>query len=558
MEFIEGKDLRSFIRSGRPLGLDRTLGILDQLCNIVKYMHGQGVYHLDLKPENIFCCSNSRIKVIDFGLASCTHFPDLLSTDLQIPLGTPWYVAPEQLQGDRNDPRSDMYSMGILLYEMLTGRLPWARSNKLRVARRRLHFEPAPPRSIQKDIPPQIQSIILRAIARLPDKRYANIAAFQNDLKKWQKLPVTASGRTYRRLPLWKRYWPRRFISSKMQEVRSVVAFPRKQIIGAIIDTPDSDVMLAELKKQALIRSAEITLVHVIEEDDDSHVRRYGIIVEGEKFMCRLEGAVQLLRRCSLDPGIRLIRGEVVEVLRRLCADDSVELLVVAGSRKDDGGLWTGSVCKRLLKECPCRVVIAADKPFSPLNKQKSLIPDELTEAQVLAFDIFLVDIWYEQLHYYTDALYRKIIKVMASDIVDKKKCLLEQFLVALEHRKQWHKVSSMMIPVHKSFLSFEEKISDSQHANPETLQKLYLDDFLPLSCRLKVVLSEVSSVLHEHLESDISSVPFLTNSSCPVNMPSLSCYGPLLRTFDLGRDINVLMQRQKERGYQLEATETN
>jgi len=206
MEKISGQDLRAKVGRNRSLELHDALPLIDSLCDVVGYLHSQSIIHLDLKPENIICLKNSTIKLIDFGLASCQALPDLLAFDLQNPQGTPWYIAPEQLLGERADPRCDIYSIGMLFYEMLTGQLPWPRSSKVHIARRRLRHEPTPPRYFNSDIPPQIQSIMLRAISRHAGNRYASVQEMQNDLRSWQQLPITVSGQTVKRPSLWRRF----------------------------------------------------------------------------------------------------------------------------------------------------------------------------------------------------------------------------------------------------------------------------------------------------------------------------------------------------------------
>lgn len=359
MEYVNGKDLRSMVAKGHVLGLDTALQLIRQLCEVAAYLHDNSILHLDLKPENILCCQDSRIRVIDFGLASHTGFPDLLSLDFKNPQGTPWYIAPEQLLGQRADPRCDIYSIGMLLYEMLTGCLPWPRSGKLQVARRRLRHDPAPPRAYNPEIPPQIQDIILRAIARKAENRYSTIGAMQNDLSNWRKQPVTPTGSSCKKPPLWRQLLPHPAIKKEDLTPRTVHNPQAKpQIIGALIDSGESDAMLAEVKKSALLRSAEVTLVHVIEEEGDSHFRRYGITVEGENLMARLEQAMQILQHSDIEPTVRLIRGEVVEVLCRLCKELHTCMLVIGTSRKKDGFLRSASVLRRLEQKghCPLRI----------------------------------------------------------------------------------------------------------------------------------------------------------------------------------------------------------
>ncbi|MEN8211834.1 MAG: protein kinase, partial [Thermodesulfobacteriota bacterium] len=410
MEYVQGKDLRSMVGRLHRVELDTALTLMIYLSEVVSYLHEQDIVHLDLKPENIICLKDSTIKVIDFGLASCRNLSDFLSRDLKNPQGTPWYISPEQLLGERADPRCDIYSMGMLFYEMLTGHLPWPRSSKVHIARRRLRHDPTPPRHYNPEIPPQIQDIILHAIARNAKERYASVKDMQQDLECWQKLPITATGRNTQQLSLWQRLFPGKSVQqSPTKHKRVEIAEGKPQVIGALIDSPGIDSMLAEVKKQAFIQSSEVTLVHVIEEESDSDVRRYGIAVEGEQLMTELERAVQILRRFSIDPNIRLVKGEVVDVLKRLSRELGAQLMVLGVSRKKKGLLRGASIQRRLGKSSPCDIIVAEEEVFSPAASLVDLQPDQLTARQVLTCDIFLVDLWYEHLHYHTDLIYHKL-----------------------------------------------------------------------------------------------------------------------------------------------------
>ncbi len=544
MEYVSGQDLRSRVGKNRPLELNTALSLMGQLCSVVTYLHEQSIVHLDLKPENIICLQDSGIKVIDFGLASCRSLPDLLAFDLKNPQGTPWYIAPEQLLGERDDPRCDIYSMGMLFYEMLTGRLPWPRSSKVHIARRRLRHDPTPPRYYNPEIPPRIQAIVLRAIARYAEDRCACVQDMQHDLQCWQQLPVTETGRSSKQASLWRRLFPGKAIQlSGREQKRTKASGAKPQIIGALVDSSKSDDMLAEVKKQALIRSGEVTLVHVIEEESDSHVRRYGIAVEGEQLMAGLEKAVQILRRCSIDPTIRLIRGEVVDVLERLCMDLDAELLVLGVSRKKEGLLRGASVRRRLEKHCPCQVVVAGKEQFSPATDLTNHQPEQLTKQQVLACDIFLVDLWYEHLHYHTDCIYQLLLYPEQDIDLSEANCRFGHFLASLETSGNWQEVISMLEPVHQQFHRVVARMAKLCHNDHAGLQALYIRESLPLSCRLKKELGRVSSFLRAHLDMEPPAVPFLADETCPVTMPDLACYGPLLRAFNLDQDLCVLVE---------------
>ena len=545
MEYVEGKDLRSWIGKNRSLELGLALTLMNQLCEVIRYLHDHSIVHLDLKPENVICCNDSSIKVVDFGLASSHSLPDLLHLDLDIPLGTPWYIAPEQLLGERSDPRCDIYAMAMVFYEMLTGNLPWPRSSKVHIARRRLRHDPTPPRFYKPDIPPQIQSIILRAIARHAEERYASIQDFQHDLNCWQQLPVTATGNTVKQPSLWKRLFPGKAIQKNSRN-RQEVDLPgeKPQLIGALIDSERSDTMLAELKKQALVRSADVTLLHVVEEESDSHVRRYGITVEGEKLMARLEQAVQLFRRYGIDPTIRLVRGEVVDVLANLCTDLNAELLVLGSSRKKEGLLRSASVRRRLEKNCPCPLIVAEEQHFSVTTDLSALQPDQLTAKQVLICDIFLVDLWYEHLHVHTDFIYQLLLHPERDVALDEKHCQFGRFLALLDTTGNWEKVTSILEPIHRKFHQAARQMAELNEHDHSSLQDIYIRESLPLSCEFKKELGYISCLLRAHLDKAPPSVPFLVDKTCPVSQPDLACYGPLLGALNLDQDLCVLIQK--------------
>ena len=547
MEKISGQDLRVKVGRDRHLELNDALALMHNLCDVVAYLHEQAIVHLDLKPENIICLEDNKIKLIDFGLASCSSLPDLLALDLQNPQGTPWYIAPEQLLGKRDDPRCDIYSMGMLFYEMLTGQLPWPRSSKVHIARRRLRHDPAPPRYYNPEIPPQIQSIILRAVSRHAADRYSSVSEMQRDLQCWQQLPITTEGRNNRKASIWSRFFPGKTIQKTGTKAkRTRLSESKPQIIGALIDSSTSNNMLKEVEKQTLIRSAEVTLVHVIEEESDDQTTRYGVTVEGEQMMAELERSVQNLRRFSIDPTIRLIRGEVVDVLQNLARELEAELLVLGTSRKKGSLLRGASVQRRLekKKECSCQVVVAAEEKFSPAVDLKDMQPDQLTEQQLLACDIFLVDLWFEHLHYHTDLIYQWLLYPEQETDLSEEHCRFGQFLVSIEASGNWPHLTSILGPIHLQFHEVTAKMAELQPHNHVALQNLYIHESLPLACQLKKKLGQVSHVLRSHLESKPPSVPFLAETSCPVSIPDLACYGPVLRAFNLDQDLCVLIEK--------------
>ncbi len=181
MEWVEDKPLRTLLSEQRKLAPDRAVSITLQICDALEYLHRNGVIHRDLKPENIILDSNDNVKLSIS--ASLAALAPVASPSASSP--TPWEPGlhlPEQVQGKRGDARSDLFALGVMLYEMLTGRAPFQGSNPLAVMNARLRNNPVPPRQIEPAIPPRLQTIIYRALERDPKNRYATAKDFADGL----------------------------------------------------------------------------------------------------------------------------------------------------------------------------------------------------------------------------------------------------------------------------------------------------------------------------------------------------------------------------------------
>lgn len=183
MEWIDGRALRQILSSEKQLGFERAVRLGLEICEALDYIHSQGVVHRDLKPENVMVDAEDHIKLIDFGIAGRTGARRLTFGKFTRTMGTADYISPEQVKGRRGDARSDVYAMGVMLYEMLTGQLPFEGPNALAVLNDRLINDPIPPREANAQLSPQLQEIIYRAIERKPEHRYAAAREFANDLK---------------------------------------------------------------------------------------------------------------------------------------------------------------------------------------------------------------------------------------------------------------------------------------------------------------------------------------------------------------------------------------
>lgn len=189
MEWCEGRLLRTILDEG-GMSQDRAVHIAIEVLQALEYIHENGVVHRDLKPENIMVDDQDRIKLIDFGIAGDTAARRLTYANFTATLGTADYISPEQVKGKRGDGRSDIYAMGIILYEMLTGKIPFTGSSPLEVMNDRLLNAPVPPSVANPAISPQLQEVLYRALERDPKNRYAKALDFAHDLEHLDEVGV--------------------------------------------------------------------------------------------------------------------------------------------------------------------------------------------------------------------------------------------------------------------------------------------------------------------------------------------------------------------------------
>jgi eukaryotic-like serine/threonine-protein kinase len=216
MEYVEGVSLRAIMRDERPLATARALDFASQICGAMAYMHAQGVVHRDLKPENVLVAADGQVKLMDFGIALDESARRLTWSGLSTTIGTPDYMAPEQVSGRHGDARTDVYALGTMLYEMLTGNLPFEGSNVYALMRAKTSEDPQPPSRFIPDIDPPLEEIILRAIERSPRNRYPSAAKMLEDLKDPARVALT--GRA-------KRLHPRSLHAQRLRRTLMVALF---------------------------------------------------------------------------------------------------------------------------------------------------------------------------------------------------------------------------------------------------------------------------------------------------------------------------------------------
>jgi len=183
MEYVDGRSLRGLIQAEGPLPPERALEIARQVTEALTYLHKNGVVHRDIKPENILLTGDGKVKILDFGIALDESKRRLTWTGLSATLGTPDYMAPEQIGGRRGDARTDVYAVGTMLYEMLTKNLPFAVANANALLRAKANEDPRPPSYYEPQIDPALEAIIMRAIQRAPRDRYQTAEELLADLR---------------------------------------------------------------------------------------------------------------------------------------------------------------------------------------------------------------------------------------------------------------------------------------------------------------------------------------------------------------------------------------
>jgi serine/threonine-protein kinase len=192
MEWVDGRLLRKILDEEHKLPPERAVHLALRILDALEYIHSRGVAHRDLKPENVMVDNGDNIKLIDFGIAASAKSRRLTFAKLSQTMGTPDYISPEQVKGKRGDARSDLYALGVMLYEMLTGKVPFSGDNAFVIMNDRLLNNPEPPREIDPSITPELQEIIYRAMERDPKNRYAIARDFAWDLQHQDKVGVAA------------------------------------------------------------------------------------------------------------------------------------------------------------------------------------------------------------------------------------------------------------------------------------------------------------------------------------------------------------------------------
>ncbi len=180
MEFLTGRDLEALLTGDKPMTLVEKLDVAIQLCEGLGYAHEQGIVHRDIKPSNVRVLEDSTVKILDFGIAK---FAQSSITQSGTIMGTPSYMAPEQIMGKPVDGRADLFSVGVLLYELLSGQKPFSGESPTTVVYQIMHVEPPPVNATVPELPESLHEIVSRALQKNPDDRYSRASEMSSDLQ---------------------------------------------------------------------------------------------------------------------------------------------------------------------------------------------------------------------------------------------------------------------------------------------------------------------------------------------------------------------------------------
>jgi serine/threonine protein kinase len=212
-EYLNGYTLSHLLSNIHPMPEKDALKLARLVCEAISYMHEQGVIHRDLKPQNVMICYDGTIRIMDFGISRAADGRRITFTGFTPAIGTPDYMAPEQVKGKRGDARTDIYSLGAMLYEMVVGVTPFncENENPLVIMNARVTGDPIAPRKANPNVSPQVEEIILHAMERDPGKRYQSAAAMKAELADPGSVQLTGRcDRLQTSTPKW-HFWKKAF-----------------------------------------------------------------------------------------------------------------------------------------------------------------------------------------------------------------------------------------------------------------------------------------------------------------------------------------------------------
>ena len=368
MELIPGQSLKDRLPE-LPLPPEDVADLGARIADALEDLHKQRVLHLDLKPSNIMMGESGEAVLLDFGLSRHLDLPDLPAEELEGPIGTGAYVAPEQVLGTRHDPRSDLFSLGVLLYFFATGKRPFGEPRTMAQWRKRLTAAPAPPRRLRPELPPWLQEIILHCLEVDPRDRYQSAAHLAFDLRHPELVPLTARAERTGQGSLLAAFvrWMRQARTRTKFMPEPATTKDSASIIMVAVDLAEDYALLAAALARAVERlaagepDARIACLNVLKlprlmptqtedaEGRNLHLLRLAELKHWGSPLAKLPNQVTFHVIEALDPA-----SAVIEFASR----NNVRHIVIGARMSSALRRYLGSVSAKVVAEAPCSVTV--------------------------------------------------------------------------------------------------------------------------------------------------------------------------------------------------------
>ncbi len=375
MERIPGDTLRPRLDDA-PLPPEEVADIGARVATALAALHRQHVVHLDIKPSNIMFRPDGTAVLVDFGLSRHDQLPDLLEEEFTLPMGTGPYMSPEQVQFVRNDPRSDLFALGVMLYHLATGERPFGQPNSVRGLRRRLFVEPVPPRAIRAELPAWLQEIILHCLEVRPERRYQSAAQLALDLREPGGVALTARAEKLQvgnAMTRFKRWF---FALGSEPPAAAPVGqqLARSPIVMAAVDvdhaTPELLTQLCEtvrriVQTEAGARLACVSVMRVNRIGIDELTDQHGQSVHVKQLIALKHWARPISKALNLDDGRLTFHvleapdaaGAIIDFAHR----NGVDHIVMGARGASALRRYLGSVSGQVVAESDCTVTVVRE-----------------------------------------------------------------------------------------------------------------------------------------------------------------------------------------------------
>jgi serine/threonine protein kinase len=379
MEYIEGQTLEHWLERKTRLTPQEIARLGAAVAKAAHSLHKQNVCHLDIKPANVLIRPDGSAVFLDFGLSCHAHYPDLLAEEMRKAVGSPIWIAPEQVVGVRGDPRSDVFAIGVILYQLATGETPFGEPATQAGMRQRLWMDPVPPRQRRPEVPEWLQEVILRCLEPEAERRYGSASLLAFDLANTEQITVTARGRQTQGTGFWthfkrwlraagKHYQPSPLPSRRIEEVPIVmVAVPHNDV---------SDATLYSLR-EAVARSlgirpgARLACVTVISPSESSSTdSERSETALRRQHVTRMKQWAQGLDLENHQASFHVLEsGDVADALLGYAESNQVNMIIMGAATH---GLqmqrFVATVPIKVAMDAPCTVVLVKQSlPFEAL-----------------------------------------------------------------------------------------------------------------------------------------------------------------------------------------------